>query len=292
MKQIVVISGKGGTGKTILTACFAALAEKKVMADADVDAANLHILLHPHILETLPFTGGKKAVLDSTRCTGCGECLDVCRFDALHDQDGSIVLDGLSCEGCAVCSHICPPGAITMTSEPCGETYVSRTAYGPFVHARLGTAEENSGKLVSAVRNKAKEIAEKSRLELIIIDGPPGIGCPVIASLSGTDLALIVTEPTLSGIHDMERVVGLARHFRIPSACCINKWDINPENTSRIEDWCRKNSVPVAGKIRFDEGVISAMVRTALPLEEPDSPVSQEIREIWANVTELLPEEK
>lgn len=282
MKQLVVISGKGGTGKTIISAAFATLAPNKVMADCDVDAANLYLLLHPEIRERHRFIGGKKAKLNPEKCTQCGECLSVCRFSAIEeDSQGEIIIDPISCEGCAVCSYICPVEAIEMEDSVSGEWFISRTKYGPFVHARLGTGEENSGKLVTEVRKKAKELAEKNKADFIIIDGPPGIGCPVIASLSGTDRALVVTEPTLSGIHDMERVTQVAQHFRIQTVCCINKYDINPQISDRIENWCHENSIPLIGKIPFDEEVTQSMVQ-GLPLTEySENAASEEIKKIW-----------
>jgi len=282
MKQLVIISGKGGTGKTIITASIATLAQKKVMADCDVDAANLYLLLHPEIQEAHQFSGGKKARLDIEKCTGCGECVNTCRFLAISEkEDGKIIIDPISCEGCGVCSYLCPVEAIEMKKSISGEWFVSRTKYGPFVHARLGIGEENSGKLVAEVRKKAKEIAEKKNLDFVIIDGPPGIGCPVISSLSGTDLALVVTEPTLSGIHDMERVVQMAHHFKTQTACCINKYDLNIQNSAQIESWCEKNSTPLIGKIPYDEEVTKSMVQ-GIPLTEyTNNSVSREIKKMW-----------
>ncbi|MCK4264088.1 MAG: ATP-binding protein [Candidatus Aminicenantes bacterium] len=289
MKQLVIISGKGGTGKTIISACFAVLANKKVVADSDVDAANLYLLLHPEIQETHQFSGGKKARIEPERCTQCGECLDVCRFDAISEtHEGTIIIDPISCEGCAVCSFICPVEAIEMKKSISGEWFVSRTKYGHFVHARLGIGEENSGKLVTEVRKKAKEIAEKDNLDFVIIDGPPGIGCPVIASLSGTDLALVVTEPTLSGIHDMERVIQMASHFKTQTACCINKFDINLRNTSQIETWCERNSVPLIGKIPYDEEVTKSLTQGIPFVEYSTNSASEEIKEIWERLKQIL----
>lgn len=289
MKQLVIISGKGGTGKTILSASFASLARNKVMVDCDVDAANLYLLLHPEIQESHKFSGGKRARIEQKNCSGCGECLDACRFSAIiKKSDGKFIIDPISCEGCGVCYHLCPVKAVEMEKSQSGEWFVSHTKYGPFVHARLGIGEENSGKLVTEVRKKAKELAEKSNLDVVIIDGPPGIGCPVIASLSGTDMALIVTEPTLAGIHDMERVAQTAHHFKIPTACCINKYDINPENSAIIEEWCQKSSVPLLGKIPFDEDVTSSMVNL-IPLPEySNNAASKEIQNIWNNIKELI----
>jgi MinD superfamily P-loop ATPase len=292
MKQLVIISGKGGTGKTIITASIAVLAQNKVMADCDVDAANLYLLLHPDIQETHAFSGGKKAHIDDNKCTRCGECLEVCRFDAIsEDKDGTVLIDPVSCEGCAVCHYICPSEAIDMEDSVSGEWYVSQTKYGPFIHARLGIGEENSGKLVAEVRKKAKDIAEEDNRDFVIIDGPPGIGCPVISSLSGTDLALVVTEPTLSGIHDMERVVQMAQHFQTQAACCVNKYDINLQNTHQIESWCAKNSIPFLGKVPFDSQVTQSMVQ-GIPLPEfGNNQASEAIQHIWEKLLKLLPRE-
>jgi MinD superfamily P-loop ATPase len=289
MKQIAVISGKGGTGKTIISACFAALSRNAVLADVDVDASNLHLLLHPEIQERHVFKSGQKARIDIDKCTGCGLCLPVCRFDALtEDGTGRVSVDHLSCEGCGVCFHVCPVQAVEMEIPISGEWYVSKTRYGPFVHARLGIAEENSGKLVTEVRKKAREIAEKEGRDLVIMDGSPGIGCPVIASLTGTDLAFVVTEPTPSGSHDMERIVGLARHFKIRTACCINKYDLNHDNSDGIERWCKAQSIPVAGKIAFDPAVTESVVRGIPYVEYTKNSSAQEIRDMWLSLSNLL----
>jgi MinD superfamily P-loop ATPase len=289
MKQIVVISGKGGTGKTVITACFAALSRNAVLADVDVDASNLHLLLHPEIQERYVFKSGQKAQIDAEKCTGCGLCLPVCRFDALAEDDmGRVSVDPLSCEGCGVCFHVCPVQAVGLEIPTSGEWYVSRTKYGPFVHARLGIAEENSGKLVTEVRKKAREIAEKEGRDLLIMDGSPGIGCPVIASLTGTDLALVVTEPTPSGLHDMERIVELARHFKIPTACCINKFDLNHDNSDGIERWCKAQSIPVVGKIAFDPAVTESVVRGIPYVEYASNSSADEIRKMWLHLSRLI----
>ncbi len=289
MKQLVIISGKGGTGKTIIAASIATLAQNKVMVDCDVDAANLYLLLHPEIQETHQFIGGKKAHIDVEKCTLCGECMDICRFEAIAEkEDGEIIIDPISCEGCGVCSYVCPVEAIEMEKSISGEWFVSRTKYGPFVHARLGIGEENSGKLVAEVRKKAKEIADRNNLDFVIIDGPPGIGCPVISSLSGTDLALVVTEPTLSGIHDMERVVQMAHHFKTQTACCINKYDLNLQNSNHIEIWCKKNSVPFIGKIPFDEEVTKSLVQQTPLTEYTNNSTSKEIKKMWQKLHKLF----
>jgi len=291
MKQLVIISGKGGTGKTIISASFATLAQRKVMVDCDVDAANLFLLLHPEAQEVHQFSGGMKARVELEKCTGCGECLDVCRFSAISMPEGEIIIDPISCEGCAVCSYVCPVEAIVMESNISGEWFVSQTKYGPFVHAKLGIGEENSGKLVAEVRKKAKEIAEAKNLDFIIIDGPPGIGCPVIASLSGANMALVVTEPTISGIHDMERVTQMAHHFGIQTTSCINKYDLNLRNTEHIEKWCQKNSIPLVGKIPFASVVTESMVQ-GIPLTEfTKNSASQEIMNMWEKLQKILTQE-
>jgi len=289
MKQIVVISGKGGTGKTILTASFAALARNKVMVDSDVDAANLYLLLHPEIVETYSFSGGKKAYLFPEKCTGCANCIEACRFDAISETgEGEILIDPISCEGCGVCSFVCPEEAIEMKSTISGEWFVSKTKYGPFVHAKLGIGEENSGKLVTEFRNKAAEIAVEKSLDYIIIDGSPGIGCPVIASLTGADMAIVITEPSLSGIHDMERVIQMANHFKIKTACCINKFDLNEKKSNYIENWCQKKSIPFLGRISYDQDVTNSMLQGIPLIEYTDFSVSGEIKNIWEKLVLLL----
>ena len=278
MKQIVVISGKGGTGKTVITGAFAALAKNKVMADCDVDAADLHLLLQPKIKERHDFRSGLSASIDEKICQQCGKCIAVCRFNAISN---SFVIDRVSCEGCGFCSHICPVNAIKMEENLAGEWFISETRFGPMVHAKLGIAEENSGKLVSLVRKQAKELAEKNNCNWVIIDGAPGIGCPVIASLSGIDCALVVTEPTLSGLHDASRVIEVARHFQVSPLLIINKYDLNLEMSDKIEEYCRKNEVPLIGKIKFDKTVVEAMVEGKTIMEYKDTPVKNQIRWIW-----------
>ncbi|MFA5104480.1 MAG: P-loop NTPase [Candidatus Margulisiibacteriota bacterium] len=278
MKQIVVISGKGGTGKTIVTGSLAVLAKNKVMVDCDVDAADLHLLLHPSVKERHEFRSGKTAVVDDKLCRRCGDCVRACRFEAIK-QDCTI--EPFSCEGCALCSRICPYGAINMQENIAGEWFVSDTQYGPFVHAKLGIAEENSGKLVSKIRQVAADIAHTDKSQYVIIDGPPGIGCPVIASLSGVNCALIVTEPTLSGLHDAQRVIEAAEHFNVQSKMVINKYDLNADMTKRIEEFCRGKWIPVIGKIPFDKAVVEAMVEGKTVVEYADGPVKEELIKIW-----------
>jgi MinD superfamily P-loop ATPase len=284
MKEVVVLSGKGGTGKTSIVGSFAALAKDKVVVDCDVDAADLHLLLHPSMLEKHEFWSGQIAIIDGDKCTQCGICQDMCRFNAIDDFQ----VDAISCEGCGFCYHVCPEGAIEMKENMAGHWSISDTCYGPLVHARLGVAQENSGKLVATVRQQARQIAENEEVGLIISDGPPGIGCPVISSLSGASLALLVTEPTLSGIHDLERVLGVCRHFNVPAMVCINKYDINEDNTRQIEDYCLSQEVEVVARIPFDNIVTEAMVNGVPVVEYSQNGVSRRIKMLWETVLQSL----
>jgi MinD superfamily P-loop ATPase len=288
MKEIVIISGKGGTGKTVITASIAVLAKNKVMADCDVDASNLYLLLHPVIKEKNEFYAGLIPSIDLKKCTNCGRCQEVCRFDAIKIIKAQTAIDLVSCEGCGLCALVCPVQAIQMKENHCGQWYISETKYGPLVYARLGIAEENSGKLVTLVRQNAQAIAKKNNLELIIVDGPPGIGCPLIATLSGAHLAVVVTEPTLTGIHDLERVVKVAQHFGIKTAVIINKYDINLENSSKIEDWCRKDNIPIIGKIHFNNIIAEALVKGVPVVEYSDNTVTKEIKDIWQKIKTIV----
>ena len=284
MRQLTVISGKGGTGKTTLTAAFASLADGKVLADCDVDAADLHLILNPTIKRRESFSGGRSPVVDAEKCTRCGICTEVCRFNAIEDGE----VDLIACDHCGLCVYACPENAITMEEDFNGEWFVSETDYGPMVHARLGMGEENSGKLVTVVRKEASEIAKERNLDLVIIDGPPGIGCPVIASVAGVDVVLVVVEPTLSGIHDMERILGLASHFKIPALACINKYDINLVNTKKIREYCERNDVKVLGMIPFDSKVIDALVQRKSVIAYPCGDVTKEVTKIWEKVSDHL----
>ncbi|MBL7068320.1 MAG: ATP-binding protein [Candidatus Omnitrophica bacterium] len=281
MKQIVIISGKGGTGKTILTASFAALSKNAVFADCDVDAADLHLLLNPNIRERHEFRSGKTARVDKELCQQCEECVRVCRFAAI---DTNIIVDPISCEGCGVCSYICPVGAIKMEENIAGDLFISDTKYGPMVHAKLGIAEENSGKLVTLVRQKAKEMAERNNSSKIIIDGPPGIGCPVIASLTGADLAVIVTEPTLSGIHDMERIADVTKHFGIHAKVVVNKYDINLSNTQIIKRVCQGRDMEVIAQLPFSEDVSRSLVKKIPIVEYCNERISKDIIGLWKKI--------
>jgi MinD superfamily P-loop ATPase len=283
MKELVIISGKGGTGKTSLTGAFAALAENHVLCDADVDAADLHLLLKPNIKQRTDFIGGNKAIIKQDICNQCRTCIDLCRFEAISE---SFEVDLLDCEGCGVCVALCPEKAIDFPQQKCGEWFISETRFGPMVHARLGIAEENSGKLVSVIRKQAKELGELQHHNLMITDGPPGIGCPVIASITGSTAVLIVVEPTLSGLHDMERVADLARHFTIPALVCINKYDLNPEIGASIEQEAGHRGLQVVGSIPFDPSFTRAMVAGKTIAEyEPTSEITRLIKDIWHNIT-------
>ena len=277
MKEIVVLSGKGGTGKTSIVASFASLAQSKVLADCDVDAADLHLLLKPKVKEEKEFWSGRFAFIDEEKCTECGLCQELCRFGAIKDFE----VDPLSCEGCGFCYQVCPVDAIAMKDSMSGHSFISETKYGYLCHARLGIAQENSGKLVALVRQNAKLITERENLDYIITDGPPGIGCPVISSLSGASLALLVTEPTLSGIHDLERVIGLCRHFGVPVLVCVNKYDLNEENTYRIESYCGSEGIEVAARISFDNVITEAIVQGLPVVEYSNNKVTQQIKELW-----------
>lgn len=282
MKELVIISGKGGTGKTTITAAFAAIAENSLLCDTDVDAADLHLLLRPEVLQKHDFIGGSKAYIDPDRCTECGICVERCQFNAISDD---FVVDLVECEGCGVCNAFCPVDAIDFTPRKCGEWFVSDTRFGPMVHAHLGIGEENSGKLVSVIRKEAREMAEEKGYQLIITDGPPGIGCPVIAAISGATAVLIVVEPTLSGLHDMQRVADLAAHFKIPAMVCINKYDLNSDMTRVIEAETEKQNMLMVGQIPFDPAFTMAMVEAQTILEyESDSELSQIVETVWQRV--------
>lgn len=286
MKELVIISGKGGTGKTSLVAAFAAQAEKAVLCDADVDAADLHLVITPENTVPHDFRSGKEATIDLAACTACGLCRDLCRFDAI---DPEFRIDPIACEGCGVCYHACPESAVRFAEKSCGEWYVSDTRFGPMVHARLHIAEENSGKLVALIRKEAANLAETSGRDVLITDGPPGIGCPVIAAIGGASAVLIITEPTVSGKHDLERVAELARHFKIPAMICINKFDLNPEMTRTIEAGAAENALPVVGRIPFDPAFPQSLTRRQTILEyAPESEGARAVEKIREAAWKLL----
>ncbi len=282
MRELVVLSGKGGTGKTSLTAAFASLSKNSVLCDADVDASDLHLLMAPDIKQRTDFKGGGIAVINPDQCTGCGLCMEVCRFDAVKE---GFKVDEIECEGCGVCVDLCPERAIDFPIKTCGEWYISETRFGPMVHARLGIAEENSGKLVVLIRQEAKKLAESKNIDLILTDGPPGIGCPVIASLGGATALIIVTEPTVSGLHDMERVTQLAANFKVPCMVCVNKADLNLEQAGAIEKLARKKNLSVLGRIPFDPVFTESMIQGKNIIEyKNDSKISLVVREIWNQI--------
>ena len=285
MKELVIISGKGGTGKTSITAALAVLARRAVVADCDVDAADLHLVLSPQVKERHEFYAGREAIIRQADCIACGDCLAHCRLEAILTRretatETKFFVDPIACEGCGVCVRFCPVKAIDFPERRCGEWFISETRVGPLVHAKLGIAAENSGKLVSTVRQSARRIAEAEKRSLVIIDGPPGIGCPVIASITGATQVLVVTEPTVSGEHDLERVLSLTRHFGIPTFVCVNKWDINPQMTKRIEKAARKRNATIAGRIRYDKSVTQAQMQ-ALSVVETASLCAMDIKSIW-----------
>jgi len=309
VKQVTILSGKGGTGKTTLAAAFAHLAHdgpfrmQSVFADADVDAANLELILHPYQLEEHEFIGGSVAIIEAERCQGCGICEQVCRFDAVIPPLGSektggevggnnaYIVDPIACEGCAACYYQCPNQAIRMQPQIAGRWFRSESRYGPLIHAELLPAQENSGKLVTLVKQQARLIALDQGFQLVIVDGPPGIGCPVISAVSGADLALIVTEPTAAGIHDMVRALQTTAHFRVPSQVCINKADLYPEGTAEIEDYCHEHDIEVCGHIPFDDAVTEAMMKgEPVTAYRPSAPSSRAMLQAWQKIVSTLTE--
>jgi len=290
VKQLVVLSGKGGTGKTTITAAFAHLASENpstraVVIDAGVDAANLELLLEPQHLETQSFVGGQTAVISADLCTDCGLCANVCRFHAIGHNSGRYVVDAMACEGCAACMTQCPSRALSMIPRVSGRWFYSLSRYGPLFHTRLSPAEESSGKLIALLKQQAQTYAAENHLPLILVDGPPGIGCPAIASVSGADVALVVTEPTASGIHDMERALDLAAHFGVPAQVCINKADLYPAGAGTIAEYCRQRAVPIIGRLPFDASVTEALVRgKTITAYCPDGGISQALRAIWQDI--------
>ena len=294
MKQLVILSGKGGTGKTSVAAAFAHLASNgstAILADADVDAANLELLLAPEVLESHEFSGGKVAIIDEESCDGCGICKDVCRFDAVHEAGGIFHVDSIACDGCAACVYQCPAQSIHMQPQMAGHWYRSSTRFGPMFHAALRPAQENSGKLVTMVKQQARLLAMDEAYNLVLVDGPPGIGCPVISAVSGADLALIVAEPTASGAHDMRRALETTAHFDVPAMVCINKSDLYEPGADEIEAYCRETGIPVAGKIPFDPSVIEAIVQgQPVTVFNPQAPASMALRDLWERVIHELME--
>ncbi len=292
MNEIVIVSGKGGTGKTSLSASFAAIAAQNdttVFADCDVDAADLHLIFAPEVQKTHTFISGREAHVREEDCIGCGKCAQLCRYDAIIPlQSGKFQVDETACEGCGVCVHFCPAKAIDFEDRVCGEWYVSSSRFGTLVHAQLNAQAENSGRLVSVVRNEAHKIARETGAPMIITDGPPGTGCPVIASITGANAVVVVTEPTLSGKHDLQRVLDLAHHFRIPAYVCVNKFDINPEISGDIRTYCEANAIEFLGEISFDKSVTAAQIQGKSLIEYTNNMVTEEITNIWTKLQAMI----
>lgn len=280
MKEIVIISGKGGTGKTTITASFASLADNKVICDCDVDAANLHLLLGPDIIRSREISTQKLAGIKRKICTECGICEKNCHFNAIHD----LRVNPLECEGCGLCYYLCPEDAIEFKSRNTAKIYEAETRYGPFFYGKLYPGAGTSGKVVTEVRNSAVEHAERNSFEMVIIDGSPGIGCPVIASMSGCDIAVVVTEPTLSGEHDLERIVNLAEYFGVETFVCVNKYDINIDITEAIEKWCKEKDIKVASKIPYDSSVTESIVAGMPVVDYCNGEVKRSIEELWNEI--------
>lgn len=295
MKQLVILSGKGGTGKTSVAAALAHLASSElpvILADADVDAANLELILDPQKLEEHRFMGGQVAIIDPDLCQLCGRCYEVCRFDAVIPGDDSYRVDPLACEGCASCVYQCPEDAIHVEEQQAGLWFRSDTRFGPLFHAHLFAGQENSGKLVTMVKQNGRLLAASLGQDgrtLLLVDGPPGIGCPVISASAGADLALLVTEPTVSGVHDLERILGTVRHFRVPALVLINKADVNPQRTAEIEAYCQAEGIPLVGKLPYDTVFTKAMVQgQPVTSYRPDGPMSRALVDVWRRVKESL----
>jgi MinD superfamily P-loop ATPase len=287
MREIVIISGKGGTGKTSLTGAFAHLATDKIICDLDVDAPDLHLLLQPTRERQEEFYSGHEAEIDASLCTGCGLCRDMCQFGAVREDAAGFSVDPMRCEGCKVCVAFCPAAAVQFPEKHCGQWYRSTTRFGPMVHAQLFPGGENSGRLVMVLKQQARELAKASGASLVLCDGAPGIGCPVISSLSGTHLAVAVTEPTPSGRHDLERVADLCRHFQTAFAVIINKYDLNPEETARIETFCQESGYPLLALLPHDPVVTRAMIRGLVVTELPESDFSRQLGQAWTRITAL-----
>ena len=285
MKEIVVISGKGGTGKTSIVSSLAALGPEKVLADCDVDAADLHLILQPQLKERHDFISGERAYIDPEICVKCGECREKCRFGAIS-EDFKVLSE--HCEGCAVCAFVCPVNAVEMQPRHCGYLYLSETRFGPMVHAALGIGEENSGKLVTTVRKRAGDLAREKGFELVLVDGSPGIGCPVIASLTNADAAIIVAEPTISAMHDMQRVHNLTQHFKIPTMVILNKVDINMQISEQIKDYCQKAEIPILGSLLYDTKFTMAQIEGKSVVEFDPDGLGKEMAKIWDRIQETL----
>lgn len=283
--EVAIISGKGGTGKSSISAAFATLSEQVLLADCDVDAANLYIIFNPTHSEEQVYIAGQTAVINYDKCTHCGLCMDYCRFDAISNNNGRIEISETSCDGCQLCSRVCPHSAIIMVDNDKSRMYSGDFRNGKMVYGRLAPGEENSGKLVNMVREKAKQVATENNLKNIVIDGPPGIGCAVISSITGVDHVLIVTEPTISGLHDLKRTLEMVSKFNLKPWVLVNKFDLNADMTQEIEMYCTQNNVSIAGRLPFDSVVVDAMVNCKSIIEwAPDSEFSNILKSIWNKI--------
>lgn len=290
MKEIVVISGKGGTGKTSITASFAVLAGTGVVvADCDVDAADMHLLMQPRVDVTEDFYSGQIANINQSQCTRCGKCMNICRFDAISLRNKQYIIDPLSCEGCGYCARICPTKAIVNRERLAGQWYISNIKTGSLmVHAKLGIGADNSGKLVAKVKDEAKEIALEERREMVLIDGPPGVGCPVLSSLSGSNYVVLVTEPTVSGLHDLKRVYDLVKKFRIKAGCIINKADVNPAKTAEIKQFLTRENIAHISDLPYDENFTKAMTQGKTIVEFDNGQLKNTLTDSWNKIKQLV----
>ncbi len=286
MKEITILSGKGGAGKTSVAAAIASVAKNAVFCDNDVDAADLHLIFNPEIKERYDFDSGTVAVIDPDVCTNCGICVEHCHFDAIHPNAvEQLEVNPFQCEGCRLCERVCPEGAIESVYNNNNHWFVSNTRFGTLVHAKMGPGEENSGKLVTEIRKKAKEIATQTNADFIINDGPPGIGCSAIASITGTDAVLMVIEPTLSGLHDAKRLVELVNTFNIPVFAVINKFDLNREITEKVKNYLNENTISLIGNIPFANEMVESVVNEKTIIEyAPDNKISKEFYSIWEKI--------
>jgi len=287
MREILIISGKGGTGKTSLTAAFAHAADRPVICDLDVDAPDLHLLLQPRYEQTETFVSGHEAVIDAETCEQCGLCADMCRFDAIVQRDGEYAVDPIRCEGCKVCVQFCPANAIAFPESECGLWHISTCRFGPMVHAQLHPGAENSGRLVTLLKQQARQLAEKQGLDLILCDGAPGVGCPVISSLAGTDLAVLVTEPTPSGLHDLKRIAELCKHFKTPAGVIVNKSDLNPDVTAAIKEWSEESGLTYLAEFPFDPDFPRAQVEGKVITEFGETALGALIKQTWTAIESL-----
>jgi MinD superfamily P-loop ATPase len=299
MKQLVILSGKGGTGKTSVAAAFSHMAVEgpdqisTVLTDADVDASNLELLLAPRVLEREDFWGGQVAVINHAACISGGDCVEVCRFDAIYESYNLYHVDPIACEGCASCMYQCPRDAITMEKQIAGQWFRSESRFGPLFHAELYPAQENSGKLVTLIKQHARLMALDEGYELVIVDGPPGIGCPVISAASGADLALIIAEPSAAGVHDLQRILKTTEHFGVRALVCINKADLYPEGAAEITSFCQDHNFEVVGTIPYDIGVTEAITQgKPVTAYQTNGIAAQALREVWVRTVDAIRESR